>query len=34
MGGCGCVDPQIVGYFSCWCDVGLLGMGNYTVVLC
>jgi hypothetical protein len=32
MGGCGDVDPQIVGYFSYWCDVGLLGMGNGTVV--
>jgi hypothetical protein len=31
MGGCG-VDPEIVGYFTCCCDMGLLGMGNCRVV--
>jgi hypothetical protein len=30
MGGFGGVDPQIVGYSTCWSDVGLLGMGNCT----
>jgi hypothetical protein len=32
MGGCGGEDSQIVGYFTFWCDVGLLGVGNSTAV--